>query len=364
MLETKRNSNIDILRILMMFFIVVGHVLGFGVGFNNLQGMHFYVWHFAYRITIVGVNVLILISGFVNFGKAFSLKNLLFLWLKVFLYSFGITLFFFAVKTGEVVSFKTLIISAMPTLTSLYWFFSCYLLLMLVRPLLDAIILNVTRQKLTFLLVALLFATSVISGVLFDPFVVSSGYSPIWFIVLYLCGAYFKKYSLKFNKAVLLILYAIFTILGVVVARILKSFGFGGGYAYNFPLNVVNSLLLFALFVSIKTKKESKFLTFINSATFDIYLISEHFILKALFIKGQFRFLLNYNFLTMILWVILFSLIIFVVCLLVGIIVNALLNLLKVKKLFGKLENVLREGLKKIITKIEARGKNEQSSDS
>ena len=83
----QRNIGIDILRIVSMFFIIIGHILMQGgvlsAYFNeSLQG-GYYFFNTLYVLAFCGVNCFALVSGYVGWQNTFKLGKIIKLWANV-----------------------------------------------------------------------------------------------------------------------------------------------------------------------------------------------------------------------------------------------------------------------------------------
>lgn len=86
-MSQERNSNIELLRIICMFFVVLLHFNNHGVNINIIcfQGelsLQNTLGHLVESFAIVAVNCFVLISGY--YGLSFKLKSLLKLYLQCF----------------------------------------------------------------------------------------------------------------------------------------------------------------------------------------------------------------------------------------------------------------------------------------
>ena len=78
--QSMRQSNIELLRIVSMFFIVLEHILIMGTEFFSASiSNQLYVANSIIGFTYIGVNCFILITGY--FGADFSWKRLVNLYL-------------------------------------------------------------------------------------------------------------------------------------------------------------------------------------------------------------------------------------------------------------------------------------------
>ena len=79
MIKNQRNSNLELLRILSMVFIVSCHFAGGGFGDYNLviSNLNNYFIYFLDLFGKVGVDIFILISAYFMINSKFTLKKLL-----------------------------------------------------------------------------------------------------------------------------------------------------------------------------------------------------------------------------------------------------------------------------------------------
>lgn len=193
----KRNYGIDLLRMVLMFMVVVLHVLGHGgvldtaVPLSMNYALAWLLECFAY----CAVNCYALITGYVYYNSKYRLSSLIQIWLQVWLYSFGISVAMWILKP-EYFSMEGLIRAALPVTYKMYWYFSAYVGLFMLIPILNAAIEHMSERKTkNVLLLSALFISviPVFSGE--DPFGDKGGYSTFWLAYLYLIGASIRKYE-------------------------------------------------------------------------------------------------------------------------------------------------------------------------
>ena len=131
-----RNYGVDALRIFSMFLVLILHILQKGDllsgAFNAATGTAWALEIMAY----CAVDIYALISGFVGYTdkpKPFRCVKPLRLWVQVFTYSFGITLAAFLVFPQKVTE-KQLFSSLVPIASRPYWYFTAYILLLILQP--------------------------------------------------------------------------------------------------------------------------------------------------------------------------------------------------------------------------------------
>ena len=104
--KTKRLMNVELLRILSMFFIVCNHFLGHDLGiedYNFDDPNRFVLWFFR-GLCYTGTNLFVIISAYFQCKSRFRLNGLLQLIYKVLFYS--IIIYFISLLSGEIFTIK------------------------------------------------------------------------------------------------------------------------------------------------------------------------------------------------------------------------------------------------------------------
>lgn len=229
-------------------------------------------------ISIIGVNVFVLISGW--FGIRASLKGcckLLFQCFFLMLLSYGIVLLFglesFSLRNTAILFLGTRGL----------WFVKAYLVLYIISPILNTFIETVSQQF--FLRIVLSYwAFIIIYGWIFPTSTgyMCGGYSPVFFIALYLLARYIKIYSPKFSR--MPIKYDLLLVLGIVVLNssvYLYSLNGGGKLIFIISSQLLERYLsptvtlisLFMLLVFSKLYIKSKFINWLAAGSFAVYLL-------------------------------------------------------------------------------------------
>lgn len=181
-----RNSNIELLRILAMAFIVMGHFLG-QTSFNHglLTGNDFILTVLSSGSRIA-VNIFLIIAVWFMVDSKFRAKRILLLYCQLYFYSAILTVIALFVTSPSI---KDISRGFVPFFGRGLWFVSAYLTLYMIAPLLNkAFFLPVKQQRL---LVVLLFVFVSLVSTLPDP---QESYlcDSMWFWVVYLGVGYFK----------------------------------------------------------------------------------------------------------------------------------------------------------------------------
>lgn len=208
-----RNSNIEILRIVGMLFIILQHALSVGLSFDSMpeiSGSLIFMQTFIGCTGWLGNMLFIMISGYFLYDSKFSLKKILMLWFQLFLYSAGISLivYFFKIQiygvTGTGFCFtrlvdkrcmklSELIFSFMPFCTAQNWYATKYIVFLFFVPFLNVMIRQLDRKMHARLILLMFVIVNVFSIVPFFDVYLINDYSA--FFMLFFAGSYMKKYD-------------------------------------------------------------------------------------------------------------------------------------------------------------------------
>lgn len=185
-----RSSNIELLRIVAMFLIVLHHFSVHGTwpesGSIPLSSEAMIAaLSFGGKI---GVDVFVLITGYFMMTSKFRLKSLLRVILETLFYSYALVILFGFI-TPENMSAGRLHKALMPVVSGEYWFITNFIALMLVSPLLNALYKRIGNNGLSKAIAIGFVMLSVLPTVTtFDP--LASNF--LWFIFLYLLGGWVR----------------------------------------------------------------------------------------------------------------------------------------------------------------------------
>lgn len=275
-----RNVNLELLRILCMLFIVIGHV-------SDRAG-------YDLPITLMPhhVNCFILISGYFLITAQFKFKRVLRTAIETIFYSFGITLILFLIGKATGYELVKSVIPFGPTVFN-YWFVTKYLALLLLSPFIQTVVLNITKQQYQLLLLTMVFFSSTLF--IFFPLgeLFCNGFSLMWMITLFLTSGYLRLYPLKISR--------LFSFIGMCFCLVVYNLS-----AYYFS-NIVrlhyNSLITYCLaiftFLWFKdwqlsnTSCFAKVVMFVSPHVFAVYLIHVQGLLRTRYMVKWFNLFLG-----------------------------------------------------------------------
>lgn len=370
-IKKERNYGIDLLRMLSMFMVCILHILEQGgvIGASKTLSAQYETAWFMDIAAFCAVNVFALISGYVCIDAKYKYSNGIMLYLKVIFYAIVITAVFAFIKPNAVGAGEW-VKAFFPVMTYQYWYFSCYVVLFFLIPLLNMGINALSKRQLKVVVIALIvlfsFLQTGFKHVLLDAywqdeygeiFNTAEGYSPIWIIVLYIIGAglkrigFFEKLSAK--KALAGFILAALVTWGfkyIVQYIALKVSGenrwelmyFSGRLAnYISPTILFEAVFLLAVFEKIRLPEFIKRIVKIASpAAFSVYLIHVHQLIWIHGITDRFARFAKLSAPLLALAVIGTALGIYTVCSLIDIIRELIFKALKLKQLVSKIDGL------------------------
>lgn len=272
--KKRRDTNIELLRIVLMVFIVLSHILIHGYHSFSYPSFSIGDSPLLFLVTLCilfPVNCFVFISGYYEI-KFNGYKTLSFI-IQVLSYSlitFIVGLFF--LKTCTI---KELPHHLFPISTSLYWFFTNYFLLMLIAPFINKGCDVLAKKHF----VAILILMYLISVSFID--IINREWSPFaCFLFLYILGRFMRRFPInaviQHPIAVFLFCLTIQLILGTVaiiktewsqaiISRI---------YLYSSPINILLAISCFFIFKQLNIHY-NKCINLISSGVLAAYLFTD-----------------------------------------------------------------------------------------
>lgn len=276
-----RNRNLDLLRILSMFMIVLLHSQTFGIFHYGLpSGIHLFTLYLFRNLAIVASNCYVLISGYFLIKKGFNRKKVAYFAFEVSLYS-AIIYLIMVIFTPLTFSILDFLHWVFVLFWGNYWFATLYLVLYLLSPFLNLFLKQLSQRQFQQVLIGYFVIFSIWATFSQLPILgMNEGYSILTFILLYLIGAYFQLYPLPFKwQSGWYLFYYFNSALGLTLYFFLVNYEDWMIY-YHSPFVLLATISLFLFFKETHFKKTwgSALIPFI----FGIYLIHEHPLIRTL----------------------------------------------------------------------------------
>lgn len=329
----ERKTSIELFRLICMFLIVLGHLIG-----NGLSQFDFY---YNYQISsmtilsfcIVGVNCFILISGYFQIKSPISILNIYFI--STFYSTLLYLLNAYFINDFETTKFlKSLFSISKGGL----WFILCYAEFSLLSPIINSA-LHKSNNKMLILYCILLSIINLYFGYFMQGNINPNGFNIMHFIYIYIIGYTLAHFKLNIKPIYLLYLYIACSIILSSFAITIYNFNSNLYYkyifAYNNPLIILSSVSLFLFFIKLPMKNISK-INYLAIGSLAVYLIQGNIYIKKYIYKYVCSLSINNEFL---LFLYLFALAIIIVFL------CALFDILIREKVFSclKIDSLIKK---------------------
>lgn len=281
-LKNFRNSNIELLRIILMIFVVTLHYNGMCGNAMELctTGINFYFTRFTEALCVCAVDCFMIISGFfLAYNTKIKLKKIL----DILLIVIGINFFseIITIIFTHSFSFKSLIRCIFPE----NYFATFYIVTYIFSPFITFIFDRLNRKQSTIfiLLLTLLFliyptlydSINAVTGLSLSGMDTingagagnAGGYTIVNFIVMYCIGVYINRAQFEKSKIIRFALPAFFVSLILIFLNLL--FIPQTALCYYNIFVVINALSLFLIFNSFSFN--APVINFISKATFGVF---------------------------------------------------------------------------------------------
>lgn len=291
-MNNKRLVSLDILRIISMCMIITLHY----ISYSNINEGVIPISKIGIVNTVlrsicnVAVNCYVLISGYFCIHSKFKLSKVFKLVVEVFVYSFSI--YIIMLLTNQLkFDVKTAIMNFFPTLTRQYWFVTTYIGVYIISPLLKIITDRISQMEHYTTIFIGFFMLVVYYNFFFfcDNLNFGGATGIVWFIYLYLCAIYIKKYYKAIGLKKELKKYFILVLLSLcsripfyIMYYLTKKPIFIEGSSifdsvYNSIFTFLTSISIFKVFLNINCKlKESKILNTFAISSWYVYILHEN----------------------------------------------------------------------------------------
>ncbi len=279
----ERESQIELLRIISIWLIVFYHLLMD----YSLPLQEEYPLYKGIQIPLhIGVLLFVLISGY--FGIKASIKGFLRVLSIIIVYWLPLALFVDVSSDQGLLHFiKDFLVISYPR----YWFFRCYIFLYLFSPVINKFLNDITIKNRLYLLSALVFM-AVWVGTSEGDTTLSGGKNLTYFLLLYVLGNTLQNYKTKWYNISSTTLLTLFIVINIVLVSSYVYFSdgiigkaiFQVSFPYCSPMLLLNAIIFFMLFAKINVR--SKYINYIATSVFSVYLIHYHRDVWPLFLGG------------------------------------------------------------------------------
>lgn len=195
--KNSRNSGIDLLRAVAMFFVILWHFIGQGglLEHTEVGSAKYWILSFVQILTICCVNLYGLTTGYLMCDKPFRLSRVAKLWVTTVFWSVAVSCVLFAMFP-ETRTVEEAVSMFLPILRGRYWFFTAYVVVMLLSPVLNLVIRSLTggQYRLLLAVLFLLFGVIPVGSLGYDVMRIFTGHHFSWMIVLYIIGGYLHRF--------------------------------------------------------------------------------------------------------------------------------------------------------------------------
>lgn len=283
-----RNSNIELLRLICMFIIILHHAvfygggIGTGLPFNSFLSACFYIGG------KFGANCFMAISAYYLIGSSFKIQRIVSVWKTTFFYGilFFILNFAFHFKTLQIID---VLETALPITYKSYWYITAFVGILFLSPFLNMTIEKLTKNTYGMLVIILFFMVAVPITIFPKAMPFADESHLLLFVFIYLLIGYYKKgYIIDVHKMVKLLMvlglaWMILSALIVIVLSCLMSKTSIASYSTFWmkgeSIPMIMASIGLTLYVFEKEPNEIRIINSISKGSLDIYLIHmNHFV--------------------------------------------------------------------------------------
>lgn len=297
--EGKRNTNMDLLRMISMMMVTMLHaltksnLLPFMGGEVSANGWIAWVLE---ALSVSAVNIFMLISGYFLISSKFKIGRMAEIILQTFFYSAGAFVLFVLLGkfSPEGMNIYELLQYFLPVSMGTYWFISAYIIIYLLLPLITSGVHAMTEKQLRGLILWLLVFECVLKSILPVRLAMDQqGYSFFWYLILFLVGAYIRLYGFKVIKtagrgwfvffiSTFLILAEIFILSQIQVRTGRLKEMTTVSLEYNHILVFLSALGIFAAFLHAKPlgEKFGRLVCLLSPYCLGVYLLQENLMMR------------------------------------------------------------------------------------
>lgn len=322
----ERNYGLDLLRILSMCGIIGLHVINAG-GVLKSYDFSCIPVEILNILAMASVNIFAMLTGYLYINRKIKYKSIIELIMITIFWCITISIATRFMFPQIFIGIKMYVMSLFPPLFGRYWYLTSYVFLFFCIPYINILLNTLTSKQRKKLLITLFVFLSVITTFLkTDFFKVSDGYSPIWLIFCYCIGAHMcldRQLDLSKKNLTIMLITLILCLLGIckfgtiLIYRLFdKTIILSFLINYNSPFIVIESILVFLIFRSLKVKNNyfRKIYLNLSNSAFEVYIIHSHYLIFDYVITNNFSFLKSYGLFGTVLGILLAIISIYLTC--------------------------------------------------
>ncbi|MBO5088662.1 MAG: acyltransferase [Lachnospiraceae bacterium] len=281
-----RNWGIEGMKVFSMLLIVILHIFIHSdlILSPTPTVLEKNVYYLGQSICMCGVNCYAIITGYLCLDSKFRISRILNLWLIVLFYSVGIMLIDLICGSYGLDA-EDILTCIFPMSMIHYWYFTEYFRLFVIIPILNFVVNKLSKKQLLVVLISLL-----LLGLCMASYI-QHGYHFVWLAILYLFGAYIKRYPIQLNKVKKIIL--VFLYVGAIVltwlqvSDVIQLFGVRL-LQYTSPTIFTVALILLILFSQLQVPNRIRNVVgWMAKRSFAVYLIHTHMVIWDLIIANS-----------------------------------------------------------------------------
>ena len=283
--KRERQSNIELLRILVMLGVVVLHMNLYGLKIAAEFSGKFIFMHFTESLFICAVNVFVLITGYFSYKiNKISVRKIIELIVEVILVKETLYIAY-SILQRTPISLSTIITNLIPN----NYFVILYCVLLCMAPFISKLFGVLCEKQRKYFVCSILivfsfytFMTDALEAISRTSFAgINSiglygdqqGYTIINFMLLFIVGAYLRITNVQYNLKNSIALYMVSTMLIFFAALVSVRYSFAQiSYNYNNPLVIFQAVGLFMIFKNLSIGS-NKIINVLAKSSFMTYLI-------------------------------------------------------------------------------------------
>ena len=274
--DNVRNSNIELLRIVAMFLIVLEHLLINGTSyFTAPVGNQAYTANFIIGFTYVGVNCFLLITGW--FGIDLKWRKLFNIYFVCAFYELVFFIIYLILGKAEP-TLSNIANIIFPLSHSSTWFIRCYTILLLAAPLINKGLEQLDKKQYQYILLLFTIINIYFGWFWKYPQFNSDGFNIQQFVYLYIIGGYLRRYidmdKIVSHRWLWLTMYIALAVLWGIVQNIhnfIHIVPHWNGWGYCSPVIVTQAVCLLLFFSTIRV--QSRFINVFASGTMAVFIV-------------------------------------------------------------------------------------------